>query len=129
MRQLLQLTTVSPKRPYSHWRRAGDFVIISGQLGVLPDKETTTFVEGGTAAELRQALANAANVLAEAGATLADVVKASLFVLNMQDWAACNEVWLETFSDPLPTRTAIAVAELPLGAKAEVELWAYAPES
>ena len=120
---------MSPKRPYSPWRRAGDFVIISGQLGVLADKETTTFVEGGTAAELRQALANAANVLAEAGATLADVVKASLFVLNMQDWAACNEVWLETFSDPLPTRTAIAVAELPLGAKAEVELWAYAPES
>src|ERR1700732_151537 len=114
---------MNPKRPYSLWRRAGDFVIISGQLGVLPEKETTTFAEGGTAAELRQALANAKTVLADAGVTLGDVVKASLFVLNMQDWAACNEVWLETFSDPLPTRTAIAVAELPLGAKAEVELW------
>ena len=128
MRQLLQLTLVSPKRPYSPWRRAGDFVIISGQLGVLPDRETTTFVEGGTAAQLRQALANAQTVLAETGATLADVVKASLFVLDMGDFAACNEVWLETFSDPLPTRTAIAVAQLPLGAQAEVELWAYAPE-
>jgi 2-iminobutanoate/2-iminopropanoate deaminase len=119
---------VSPKRPYSHWRRAGDFVIISGQLGVLPDHETTTFVEGGAAAELSQALANAKTVLAEAGATLADVVKASLFVLDMGDFAACNEVWLENFRDPLPTRTAVAVAQLPLGAKAEVELWAYAPE-
>lgn len=119
---------MTPKRPYSTWRRAGDFVIISGQLGVLPEKETTTFVEGGTAAELRQALTNATNVLAEAGATLADVVKASLFVLDMGDFAACNEVWLENFSDPLPTRTAIAVAQLPLGAKAEVELWAYKPE-
>lgn len=119
---------MTPKRPYSTWRRAGDFVIISGQLGVLPEKETTTFVEGGTAAELRQALANATNVLAEAGATLSDVVKASLFVLDMGDFAACNEVWLENFSDPLPTRTAIAVAQLPLGAKAEVELWAYKPE-
>ncbi|HVA53362.1 MAG TPA: Rid family hydrolase [Acidimicrobiales bacterium] len=119
---------MAPKRPYSLWRRAGDFVIISGQLGVLPDHETTTFAEGGTAAELRQALANAKNVLAEAGATLADVVKASLFILDMNDWAACNEVWLETFTDPLPTRTAVAVSQLPLGAKAEVELWAYAPE-
>ena len=119
---------MSPKRPYSPWRRAGDFVIISGQLGVLPDHETTTFVEGGTAAELRQALANAKTVLGEAGATLHDVVKASLFVLDMSDFAACNEVWLETFSDPLPTRTAVAVAQLPLGAKTEVELWAYAPE-
>jgi 2-iminobutanoate/2-iminopropanoate deaminase len=119
---------VSYQRPYSPWRRAGDFVIISGQLGVLPDQETTTFAEGGTAAELRQALANAKNVLAEAGATLRDVVKASLFVLDMGAFAACNEVWLEVFSDPLPTRTAVAVAQLPLGAKAEVELWAYAPE-
>lgn len=119
---------MSPKRPYSPWRRAGDFVIISGQLGVLPDRETTTFAEGGTAGELRQALANAKTVLAEAGATLHDVVKASLFVLNMKDFAACNEVWLETFSDPLPTRSAVAVAQLPLGAQAEVELWAYAPE-
>ncbi|MHB8378565.1 MAG: RidA family protein [Acidimicrobiales bacterium] len=119
---------MSPKRPYSHWRRAGDFVIISGQLGVLPDHETTTFAAGGAAGELRQALTNAKTVFAEAGVTLADVVKGSLFVLNMDEWAACNEVWLEHFGDPLPTRTAVAVAQLPLGAKAEVELWAYAPE-
>jgi 2-iminobutanoate/2-iminopropanoate deaminase len=119
---------VSPQRPYSLWRRAGDFVILSGQLGVLPDRETMTFVEGGTAAELRQALENATRVLAEAGATLGDVVKASLFVLDMKDFAACNEVWLDFFNDPLPTRTAVAVAQLPLGAQAEVELWAYAPE-
>jgi len=119
---------VSPQRPYSTWRRAGDFVIISGQLGVLPHKETTTFVEGGTADQLRQALVNAASVLNEAGVSLSDVVKASLFVLDMSDFASCNEVWLENFSDPLPTRTAIGVAQLPYGAKAEVELWAYAPE-
>ena len=66
---------MSPQRPYSHWRRAGDFVILSGQLGVLPD---TTFVEGGTANELRQALANAKGHLEEAGASLGDVVKACL---------------------------------------------------
>lgn len=119
---------MTPQRPYSLWRRAGDFIIISGQLGVLPDKETTTFVGGGTANELRQALVNAKSVLADAGATLSDVVKASLFTLDMTDFAECNEVWLENFSDPLPTRTAVAVAVLPLGAKAEIELWAYKPE-
>jgi len=116
------------QRPYSHWRRAGDFVIISGQLGVLPDHATTTFAEGGTAGELRQALKNAEAALEGAGAALADVVKASLFVTDMADFAACNEVWLGVFSDPLPTRTAVAVAALPYGARAEVELWAYAPE-
>ena len=67
-------------------------------------------------------------MLGEAGASLSDVVKASLFVLDMKDFAACNEVWLDVFGDPLPTRTAVAVAQLPLGAQAEVELWAYVPE-
>jgi 2-iminobutanoate/2-iminopropanoate deaminase len=119
---------MSPTRPYSHWRRAGDFVIISGQLGVVPNTPTTTFVEGGAVAELRQALVNAKNVLAEGGATLPDVVKASLFVLDMSEFAALNDVWLDVFRDPLPTRTAVAVAQLPFGAKVEVELWAYAPE-
>ncbi len=104
-------------------------MVISGQLGVLPDRGTTTFADGGTVGELRQALTNASTVLAEAGATLGDVVKASLFVLDMSDFAGCNEVWLEHFHDPLPTRTAIAVAQLPYGANAEVELWAYKPES
>jgi 2-iminobutanoate/2-iminopropanoate deaminase len=97
-------------------------------LGVLPDRETTTFAKGGTAGELRQALENAKRVLSEVGATLGDVVKATLFVLDMKDFGACNEVWLEAFSDPLPTRTAVAVAQLPLGAQAEVELWAHVPE-
>ena len=119
---------MSPRRPYSHWRRAGEFVIISGQLGVVPDAPPATFVEGGAAAELRQALANAKLVLEEGGATLGDVVKATLFLLDMMDFDACNEVWLDTFSDPLPTRSCVAVAQLPLGARAEVELWAYAPE-
>ena len=119
---------MSPQRPYSPWRRAGDFVIISGQLGVLPDKETTTFVDDTTAGQLRQALANAATVLGDAGVSLSDVVKTSLFVLDMSDFVSCNEVWLETFRDPLPTRTAISVAQLPYGAKAEVELWAFKPE-
>ena len=117
---------MTPQRPYSTWRRAGDLVVISGQLGVVPG-EPTTFVPGGAADQLRQALANAASVLAEAGAELRHVVKATLFVVDMADFAELNAVWLEHFSDPLPTRSAVAVAALPFGALAEVELWAHAP--
>ncbi len=117
-----------PTRPYSPWRRAGDFVIVSGQLGTLPGHETLTFAEGGAPGQLRQALANASVLLKEASSSLADVVKATMFVMEMADFAALNEVWLEVFSEPLPTRSAFAVAELPYGARVEVEFWAYSPE-
>ena len=84
-------------------------------------------VGGGAADQLRQALVNARAVLEEAGARLDQVVKATLFLVNMDDFASCNEVWVEAFEAPRPTRSAVAVAQLPLGALAEVELWAYAP--
>jgi len=67
-------------------------------------------------------------VLADAGASMGDVIKATLFLVDMEDFAACNDVWLETFVDPLPTRSAFAVAALPYGASVEVELWAHKPE-
>jgi 2-iminobutanoate/2-iminopropanoate deaminase len=105
--------------PYSPWRRAGDFVIISGQLGVAPG--TSEFVGASAAEQLRQALQNAKAVLAE--------VKGTLFLISMDDFAACNEVWIEFFATPRPTRSAVAVAQLPLNARAEVELWAYAPQA
>ena len=84
-------------------------------------------VGGGAADQLRQALVNARAVLEVAGASLDQVVKATLFLVNMDDFASCNEVWVEAFEAPRPTRSAVAVAQLPLGALAEVELWAYAP--
>ena len=113
--------------PYSPWRRAGDLVVISGQLGMVPGADKPTMVEGGAPEQLRQALVNARAVLAEAGATFDQVIKATLFLTDMAAFAACNEVWLEAFEPPRPTRSAVAVAQLPLGALAEVELWAYAP--
>ena len=113
--------------PYSHWRRAGDLVVISGQLGVVQGPDKPTMVEGGAPEQLRQALVNARNVLGEAGATFDQVVKATLFLTSMDDFVACNEVWIENFEPPRPTRSAVAVAQLPLGALAEVELWAYSP--
>ncbi len=117
----------TPVGPYSPWRRAGDFVIISGQVGLVAGDNGPTLVEGGAPEQLRQALANAQTVLAEGGATLEQVVKATLFLVDMNDFGPCNEVWVKVFSPPRPTRSAIGVAQLPLGARAEVELWAYAP--
>jgi 2-iminobutanoate/2-iminopropanoate deaminase len=113
-----------PARPYSPWRRAGDFVIVSGQLGMVEG----TLVDGGAAGQLRQALKNGASLLEEAGSSLSDVIKATMFMMDMSEFTSLNEVWLDVFSDPLPTRSAFAVAELPIGAQVEVEFWAYSPE-
>ena len=78
-------------------------------------------------AELRQVLQNVAEVLAVEGATLADVVKTTVYLLDMSEFAAVNEVWVEYFTENRPTRSAVAVAALPIGARIEVEAWAYAP--
>jgi 2-iminobutanoate/2-iminopropanoate deaminase len=101
-------------------------VIVSGQLGTIPGHETLTFADGA-AGQLRQALANGRALLEEANSSLSDVVKATVFLTDLSEFAALNEVWLETFSDPLPTRSAFAVAGLPYDAKVEVEFWAYSP--
>jgi 2-iminobutanoate/2-iminopropanoate deaminase len=114
--------------PYSPVRRVGDWVITSGQVGVATDTTGAgALVPGGTVPELRQALQNVAEVLAIEGATLPDVVKTTLYLVDMDEFAAVNEVWVEYFTGDRPTRSAIAVAALPIGARVEVEAWAYAP--
>jgi 2-iminobutanoate/2-iminopropanoate deaminase len=79
-------------------------------------------------AELRQALANVARLLEGEGLALADVVKATVFMVDIADYTVMNRIWLDTFGDNRPTRSAVAVAALPMGAKVEVEAWAYRPE-
>jgi 2-iminobutanoate/2-iminopropanoate deaminase len=114
--------------PYAPVRRVGDWVVSSGQVGVATDAEgTTALVAGGTVPQLHQALQNLAEVLAIEGATLPDVVKTTLFLVDIDDFAAVNEVWVEYFTENRPARSAVAVAALPLGARVEVEAWAYAP--
>jgi len=114
--------------PYSPVRRVGDWVITSGQVGLVTGEGgAAALAEGGTLPQLRQALQNVAEVLAIEGATLADVVKTTLYLVDMGDFAAVNEVWVEYFTDDRPTRSAVAVAALPIGARVEVEAWAYAP--
>jgi len=114
--------------PYSPVRRVGDWVITSGQVGLASEGNgKSALVPGGTVPELHQALQNVAEMLAIEGATLADVVKTTLYLVDMADFAAVNEVWVEYFTDDRPTRSAVAVAALPIGARVEVEAWAYAP--
>jgi 2-iminobutanoate/2-iminopropanoate deaminase len=72
-------------------------------------------------------LVNLERVLATHGATLADVVKTTLFLTSLDAFAEVNAVWITAFGDHRPTRSAVAVAALPLGADAEVEAWAYLP--
>ncbi|MBW4030429.1 MAG: hypothetical protein HIU57_07100 [Acidobacteria bacterium] len=120
----------APLGPYSPARRAGDFVILSGQLGTVPGAATPTLVAAGAADQLRQALVNAESLLKENGATMQQVVKGTLFLMDVADFAECNDVWTAAFDAPRPTRSTIQVAGLPMaGARAEVELWAFAPLS
>jgi 2-iminobutanoate/2-iminopropanoate deaminase len=118
----------TPIGPYSPVRRVGDWVITSGQIGLAPGHDgVAALVDGGTVAQLRQALANVASVLSSEGAALHDVVKTTLYLIDMAEFAAVNEVWVEHFPTDRPTRSAVAVAALPAGARVEVEAWAYAP--
>ena len=95
--------------------------MVSGQVGIADGR----LVPGGTAAETRQALANLEAQLATEGASLTDVVKTTVFLRHMSDYEVMNEVYTEVFGDHRPARSAIGVAELPLGALVEVEAWAW----
>jgi 2-iminobutanoate/2-iminopropanoate deaminase len=114
-----------PVGPYSPVLSAGGWVVTSGQIGLVTTEKGTELVGGGTAAELSQALANVASVLAQAGAELTDVITATLYLVDMADYALANEVWIEAFGDHRPARTAVAVSALPLGARVEVAVWAW----
>ena len=117
-----------PVGPYTPIVRAGDLLITSGQLGLVaaPDG-TSALIEGGTTAQLAQALANGVALLESEGATLSDIVKATVFLTDMGEFADVNTVWMSFFGEHRPARTAIGVAALPLGATVEVELLAHRP--
>jgi 2-iminobutanoate/2-iminopropanoate deaminase len=116
-----------PVGPYSPVVRSGGWLVTSGQLGTLAGATGPELVGGGTAEQLRQALTNLAAVLASEGASLADVVTATLYLVRMEDFADANRVWVEAFGDHRPARSAVGVASLPLGALVEVAAWAAAP--
>ena len=113
--------------PYSQAIGAGRLVLCSGQLGL--DPMTGELVEGGVAQQAERALRNLAGVLDAAGLGFADVVKTTVFLVDMADFAALNEVYGRFVTDPPPARSTIAVAALPKGARVEIEAIAARPEA
>jgi 2-iminobutanoate/2-iminopropanoate deaminase len=115
-----------PRGPYSPFVRAGDFVFVSGQGPV--DPATDQLSLGDIGHETGIVLENIRRILAQAGATPADVVKCSVFLANMQDFAAMNEVYAKFFGETRPARTTVEVAKLPgRDMKVEIDCIAYKP--
>lgn len=106
--------------PYSQAIEVNGFVYTSGQLPI--DPATGAFPEGGVQEQTRQSLLNVKAILEEAGLTLANVVKTTVYLADMGDFAAMNEIYSQFFSQPFPARSAVAVKALPKSALVEVEV-------
>ena len=111
--------------PFSEAVRAGDFLYASGQVGNVPGK--LELAPGGIQAEARQAMQNIDAILKRHGSSLADAVKCTVFLTDMKEWPAFNEVYREFFPEHFPARSALGANGLALGARVEVECIAYAP--
>ncbi|HEY7728267.1 MAG TPA: Rid family detoxifying hydrolase [Candidatus Eisenbacteria bacterium] len=112
--------------PYAQGRAgalAGRWVVTSGQIGL--DPASGALVPGGIAAETERAIDNLEAILRSADATLADVVKTTVYLAGMDEFAAMNEVYARRFPDPKPARTTVAARELPRSSRVEIEAWAF----
>lgn len=120
MKALHSLQAPKALGPYSQAIVAGGFVFASGQVPI--DPKTGEFVEGGIKEQTKQALTNVSHVLAEAGIDLTHVVKTTVFLSDMDNFGAMNEVYSTFFKEPFPARSAVAVKTLPKDALVEVEV-------
>jgi 2-iminobutanoate/2-iminopropanoate deaminase len=110
--------------PYQQAIKANGFIYTAGQIPI--DPKTANFVEGDITAQTRQVLENLKAVLEAGGSALDRVVKATVFLKNMADFAAMNEVYAQYLGSAKPARSTVAVAELPRGALVEIDLVALA---
>lgn len=106
--------------PYNQAVKVGNMLFASGQLGLNP--ETGDFAEGGIKEQTEQAFRNVKAILAEAGMTIDNVVKTTVFLADMADFAAMNEVYASQFNGDFPARSAVAVKTLPKNGLVEVEV-------
>ncbi len=120
-------TTAAPAAigPYSQAVRDGRFIFCSGQLGLEP---ASGELAQGVEQQAEQALSNLRAVLGTAGATMDDVVKTTIFLADMADFAAVNAIYARHFGEPFPARSTVAVAALPRGGRVEIEATALVPE-
>jgi 2-iminobutanoate/2-iminopropanoate deaminase len=112
-----------PLGPYTPVVRAGDWIIVSGQLGL----HDGALVAGGVAAQTAKAVENLKGQLASVGASLSDVAKTLCFLTDMDTFATFNDAYVEGFGEHRPARSTIGVAALPAGGAVEIEAWAYKP--
>lgn len=117
----------TPVGPYTPARRAGPWLVCSGQVGIEPGPDGPRLVDGGTGAQARRALENLHRLLADHGLGWEQVVKTTVFLADIGDYGLFNTVYLEALGDHRPARSVVAVAGLPLGAAVEIEAWAYDP--
>ena len=123
------MTSDDPARrdlPFSEAVRVGDLMFLSGQIGF--DTASGKVVPGGIKAEARQALTLMKDTLTRHGVSMADVVKCTVFLADIAEWPAFNEVYGEFFKKPFPARSALAASGLARNARVEVECIAYAPK-
>jgi 2-iminobutanoate/2-iminopropanoate deaminase len=111
----------TPVGPYTPVVRAGDWLAVSGQVGL----RDGSIVNGGLRAELTQALTNMRELIESEGGRIDQVVKTTVYLLHMRDYPLMNEAYVEFFGDHRPARSAVAVVELPIYALIEVDAWAY----
>ena len=114
-----------PAGPYSQAIQVGQFVYVSGQIGV--DRATGKLVSAGVESQTRQALKNLEAILHEAGSSLAQVIKTTVFLTNLDDFKAMNMVYADSFRAMPPARSTVAVVGLPGGARVEIEAVAFVP--
>jgi 2-iminobutanoate/2-iminopropanoate deaminase len=111
--------------PYSPAVRAGDWLVLAGQVPL--DPTSGHFVDGDARVQIQRVLDNIAAVLRDAGAFVTDIAKTTVFVTDLTDFGAMNEVYAAFFGQHRPARSTVQVAALPGGAKVEIEAWAYVP--
>lgn len=120
---ILSMSAPAPVGPYSQAIRAGDHLYVSGMLGI--DPSTGALVPGDAAAQTRQALKNLASVLQTSGATTSQVVKTTVFLKSMDDFASVNAAYAEVFKHDPPARSVAQVVRLPKDALVEIDAFVY----